>query len=96
MSKDSGKSQRRLFTLIEVSELVGIEQETVIELIQRDWICPVSGTELDEEDIARIRLIQELRVQFGANDDAIPLILHLMDQLYHLRNQIGRLGRENI
>ena len=35
----------------------------------------------DEEDLARIQLIQELREDFGVNDEAVPIILHLIDQL---------------
>lgn len=36
---------------------------------------------LDEEDIARARLIWELQKEFGVNDEAVPIILHLIDQL---------------
>mgnify|MGYP000184445609 CR=1 FL=1 len=92
MSKSSGKNQSRHFTPIEVSEQIGIDHEIILELIQREWIFPVSFSELDEEDIARVQLIQELRVRFGANDDSIPLILHLMDQLYYIRHQVSRFG----
>ena len=80
----------RRFTLTEVSEVTGVDQPTVITFIQREWICPVAEQELDEEDVARIQLIRELRENFGANDEAIPVILHLLDQLYYLRNQVRK------
>src|SRR4051794_1735859 len=87
----SKKVERRecgSFTLLEVSEMTGVDQSALILFIQREWICPAAVDELDEEDIARTRLVHDLRVKFGANDDSIPLILHLLDQLYYLRNQM--------
>ena len=83
-------SRERRFTLLEVAEITGIEQLTLTTFIERDWISPVEVMELDQEDIARIKLIQELREGFGVNDDAIPLILHLVDQLYYLRSRIAQ------
>lgn len=80
-------------TVEETAEFFGIEQTIVVEMIQHEWVVPVAERTLDDEDIARIRLILDLRNQFGANDEAIPLILHLVDQLYFLRNQLGRLGK---
>ena len=64
----------------------------MVALIEREWVSPAAPDSLDEEDIARIHLIQELRIDFGANDEAIPIILHLMDQLYYLRLQMRKIG----
>lgn len=44
---------------------------------------------LDEEDLARAKLIRELQEVFGVNDEAIPIILHLLDQLYFLKLRNG-------
>jgi chaperone modulatory protein CbpM len=82
------KIMRKTFSLAEASELTGVDHSMVVIFIQREWICPVTAEEIDDEDIARIHLIEELRNNFGANDEAISLILHLMDQLYYLRHQI--------
>lgn len=71
-----------------VQEKVGIDNTTLTLFIQREWIIPYSPDRLDEEDLARIKLIQELRLVFAANDESIALILHLMDQVYFLRRQI--------
>lgn len=81
------------FNLIEASERAGVDQTTVIDFVEREWISPVAGDEFDQEDIARILLILELRNTFGTNDEAIPLILHLMDQLYYLRSRIQRIKK---
>ena len=35
----------------------------------------------DEEDVCRILLIHDLKDKFGVNDEAVPVILHLVDQL---------------
>ncbi|MCS3928869.1 hypothetical protein M2175_003900 [Bradyrhizobium elkanii] len=35
-----------------------------------------------EADLARARLIQDLKAYFGVNDEGITIILHLLDQLY--------------
>jgi chaperone modulatory protein CbpM len=82
----------RSFTIIEASHLTGLEPTRIWELIHHEWICladPHCET-LDEEDVSRIRLIHELRADFGANDDSIPLILHLVDQLCSLREELQR------
>jgi chaperone modulatory protein CbpM len=84
------KTMKKTYRLTEVSEIIGTDSSVVATFIQREWIIPVSVDEIDQEDIARIQLIQELQSGFGANDESIPLILHLMDQLYYLRHQMGK------
>jgi chaperone modulatory protein CbpM len=78
---------KRQFALTEACEELGVEQSFVIHCIRLHWITPALPEQslLDEEDLARLRLIRELREDFGANEEAIPLILHLLDQLYELR-----------
>lgn len=78
------KSPQARYSLTQVTQVTGLDEPTVIHFVQHDWIRPVAKDEFDEEDIARIHLIQELKRSFGANDEAIPLILHLMDQLYFI------------
>lgn len=82
------KSRQARFSLTEVAQSTGVDGQTVIHFIQHEWIRPVARDEFDEEDIARIHLIEDLRRNFGANDEAIPLILHLMDQLYYIRHRL--------
>jgi len=45
-----------------------------------------------EIDIARIRLIQELRDDLQVNEEALPVVLSLLDQLYDLRRKLRELG----
>jgi chaperone modulatory protein CbpM len=79
------------FTLSEVSSLTGLSITLIDTWIEREWISPIAAETLDHEDVARLRLIHELQDDFGANEDAIPLILHLMDQLCHIKAQLHRL-----
>ena len=84
------------FTLIEVSKIAGVAPSLIRELIENEWIQAHraevidSAESFDEEDLARIQLIVDLRTDLGANDASIPLILHLIDQLYYLHEQARR------
>lgn len=63
--------------------------------IEERWILPEREGDVlsfDEIDIARLRLIAELRRDFEVNDEAVPLVLHLIDELHLLRGCIGALG----
>jgi chaperone modulatory protein CbpM len=71
------------------------DRRLIITYVQREWIKPARPLsqksreeeypELDEEDLARIRLIQDLQESFGVNDESIPIILNLVDQIHLLR-----------
>ncbi len=85
----------------EVTEALGLEDTFVIHCIKAHWISPARREEplqhtfLDEEDLARIRLIHDLRAHFGVNDEGITIALHLLDQLYSLRAQIRKERRSD-
>jgi len=91
---------RQFFSLFEVCQDTGLTQELVFHYIEQEWISPHSAVLpeekcMDHEDLARIKLILELQQDFGINDDAIPVILHLIDQLHGLRNDILKSREEN-
>ena len=44
-----------------------------------------------EVDVARVELILEIRHEFAIDDEAMPLVLGLLDQVYGLRRQMRRL-----
>ena len=66
----------------------------IVELtswIQRGWVQPDPAGddwEFHEIDIARVRLIRDMRSRMELTDDAIPLVLSLLDQVYDLRGQL--------
>jgi chaperone modulatory protein CbpM len=56
--------------------------------IEAEWLLPVTSRErllFSEADLARARLIRDLKVDFGVNDEGIEIVLHLLDQLHGLR-----------
>ena len=78
-----------IFYFQQVIEEFGISEELMYLAIKSRWISPFKLEEkkLDHEDLARLQLIAELRDDFGVNNDSIPIILHLIDQLHALRNR---------
>lgn len=90
------KQQQQFYLVSEVCHRLGIDEEFISRCIEANWIRPAEpeSVRLDEEDIARIELIRELREDFGANEEAIPIILHLMDQLYYLRSRLSHFQKE--
>lgn len=48
--------------------------------------------QFQEIDVERVRLILELRDEMQVNEEALPLVLSLLDQLYALRRRIRRAG----
>ncbi|MFL5783962.1 MAG: MerR family transcriptional regulator [Bacteriovoracaceae bacterium] len=79
-------------TLEETSQLVGQDQNTIIHYIEEEWINPFDPMEklFDDEDVQRIRLIHDLLDVLGVNEEAVPVILHLIDQIHCIsRSQSG-------
>lgn len=76
----------------EVCRFYHLEEDLIIRFVNEEWIYPKERDQLgfDEEDLARIHLIQELREDFGVNDEAVPIILHLIDQLNCLKLKIRK------
>ena len=61
--------------------------------IERAWVRPegAPGHYLFHPiDEARVRLIVELRDQLAINDDALPVVLSLLDQVYAARRHMRR------
>jgi chaperone modulatory protein CbpM len=72
----------------------GIQRRTLDFWLEQEWLVPErtrSGLRFTDIDIARARFIQELKSDFGANDEGIDVILHLVDQLHGLRRVLERL-----
>lgn len=66
--------------------------------IAAGWLRPTSGRggpEFSDIDVARARLIADLRNDLGVNDEAVPIVLDLIDQVHGLRRLIGFLKRSS-
>lgn len=74
------------FEISEAANQYGLNAEDILQFINYEWIQPIDPQKglLDEEDIARIQLISELKEDLGVNDESVPIILHLIDQLNYL------------
>jgi chaperone modulatory protein CbpM len=59
--------------------------------VERGWVLPEqeSGELVFQEiDVARVRLIRDLRSRMALEEDSIPVVLSLMDQVYELRGRL--------
>ena len=85
------------------AELTGLFAELdsaeLARWIENRWILPEDqggpGDEkwlFHEVDIARVELILDLRREFAVDDEAVSLVLGLLDQVYSLRRQLRRLS----
>lgn len=78
-----------------VIQLRGLRREDLARWIDNAWVRPegAPGQYLFQEiDVARVRLILELRDEMQVNEDALPVVLSLLDQLYALRRQTRQLA----
>ena len=80
---------KKVYLIHEASARFGIKEEIFLHYIEEEWIVPSERSQVDEEDVARARLISELQSDFGVNDEAVPIILHLLDQLYCWKESKG-------
>lgn len=82
----------RYIKLEEVCTECGLELSRIEYFISSEWVSLADPGErmLDEEDIARVRLIVELQDRFGVNDEAIPIILNLIDQIHCIQGKAGK------
>lgn len=75
----------------------GIQIQTLEFWLEQQWLIPEEtavGMSFSERDIARARLIQDLKREFGVNDEGIDVILHLVDQLHGMRRAFAQLHKD--
>jgi chaperone modulatory protein CbpM len=86
--------------MIDVDELVrrvaGLDRGELLRWVENRWVLPEQGGkagtwQFHEVDIARVELIFDIRRQFAVDEDAMSLVLGLLDQVYSLRRQMRRL-----
>ena len=72
----------------------GLQVRTLEFWLEQRWLIPEetsAGMNFSDIDVARARLIQDLKTDFGVNDEAIDVILHIIDQLHGLRRALAQL-----
>ncbi len=75
-------------TIEEASEMCGPSCEEITHYIDEQWIRPFEENAFDDEDVARIRLIHDLIENLGVNEESVPIILHLIDQIHVLQIRV--------
>jgi chaperone modulatory protein CbpM len=74
-----------------VCRLYGLEIGELEHWIVEQWVLPESGAAgyvFHEVDVARVRLIVEMKRELAIDEEAIPVVLRLLDQLYALRRRL--------
>jgi chaperone modulatory protein CbpM len=80
-------------TLSEVVSLVGrVDRVELTQWIELGWVAPQRPAEAEptfsDLDVARVCLICDLRHDLAVEEETIPLVLSLLDQVYALRRQM--------
>ena len=78
-----------------VTRVAGVERADVERWISASLICPdfaAGHYTFQEIDVARVQLIQDLRDDMQVNEEALPVVLSLLDQVYDLRRRMRDLG----
>ena len=71
--------------------VTGIDLVQVEHWIELDWVRPNGEPgqwQFTAIDVARLRLIIELRTDLGVDDTSLSVVLHLVDQLYAARRAL--------
>lgn len=65
--------------------------------VERRWVQPdadtAGGWVFHEIDVARVRLIYDLRRELEIAEETVPVVLSLLDQLYETRATLKSLAR---
>ncbi|MBV9735610.1 MAG: hypothetical protein JO209_06845 [Acidisphaera sp.] len=81
-----------MITRAMLRELVaGLEAADLERWVAEAWVRPERrGADLlfREIDVARVRLLVELRDELALGEEAMPVVLSLLDQLYAARRQM--------
>jgi chaperone modulatory protein CbpM len=71
-----------------------LERRELVAWVENRWVLPERRDKtwiFHDVDVARVELILEIRKEFAIEEDALSLVLGLLDQVYDLRRQLGRL-----
>ena len=83
-------------TLSEVVTLVGrVDRVELTQWVELGWVTPERHEReepaFSDLDVARVCLICDLRHDLAVEEETIPLVLSLLDQVYTLRRQMNAL-----
>ena len=79
-----------MITVQTLSATVGVAEAEITRWVELTWLRPggsPGGWIFQEVDVARVRLIAELR-ELRMDEEAMPVVLSLLDQLYAERRRM--------
>ncbi|MGH6995801.1 MAG: chaperone modulator CbpM [Stellaceae bacterium] len=85
-----------MITFEAVCQMVQLEPVQLERWIAQRWVLPEnegSHYVFNDLDVARVRLIVELHHDLAVGEDAMSVVLRLLDQLYTTRRQMRSLLR---
>ena len=71
-----------------------LDRREVVAWVENRWVLPERHDKtwiFHDVDVARVELILDIRREFAVDDEAMSLVLQLLDQVYSLRRQMRRL-----
>jgi len=77
-----------------VGRFAGLDPRELTRWVENRWVLPERRENtwiFHDVDVARVELIVEIRNEFAVEEDALGLVLSLLDQVYDLRRQLSRL-----
>jgi chaperone modulatory protein CbpM len=73
-----------------------LREAEVTTWVERGWVRPAQDGEIwafEEIDVARLRLVRDLRYDMAVAEETMPLVLSLLDQVYDLRHRMQAIAR---
>ena len=85
---ESGEARTFLVHAVHARIDIATVETWVKAWVEAGWLAPPQhGSRFSEVDLARVRFICDLK-EMGVNDEAIPVILDLVDQLHGVRRTL--------
>jgi chaperone modulatory protein CbpM len=83
-----------MIPLAEVVTICGIARDELTLWIERRWVLPLASNGdylFSEADLARVQMIAEFRNDLALDDEVLPAVLGLVDQLHATRRRFRQL-----
>lgn len=77
--------------LAQITTEFGLGRDELLVWIERRWVLPTAQDGdyvFSEADLARVQMIVDLRRDLAIDDEAMPVVLDLLDRLHGLRRQM--------
>jgi chaperone modulatory protein CbpM len=75
-----------------IARFPGLDEPQIADWVARGWVQVEGASRADwvftEFDVARLHLIRDLRVDLALDEESLPLVLSLLDQVYSLRRTL--------